>query len=277
MKESYFDAHTHAHFAVYGDEKKAVIDRALANEVEMILVGTQKDTSKEAVEWANQYEDGVWAAVALHPSHTIPSEYIDAKELGDMKASGEADHEVFEYEYYKKLALDPKVVAIGECGLDYFRLDQATKKKQEEVLIQHMQLSKEVDKPLTIHCRDAFDDLITIFKANKELLRDVPGTLHFFTGSVEHAKALMELGFSFQFGGVITFTKDYNEVINTIPMDMIITETDAPYVAPVPHRGKRNEPAYVVEVVKRLALLKGLEVDEVRNQVRKNVQTVFGV
>lgn len=272
--ERYFDAHAHAHFPAYGDESAAVVQRALDAGVDMILVGTEKGTSASGIALAEQY-DNVWAAVGLHPTHTTQKEFVDEKEMKDVGYAYEA--ETFEYDLYRKLAEHPKVVAIGECGLDYYRLDPVTAKIQQEALVQQLQLAHDVKKPVTIHCRNAFTDLIALLRDNKAILNEQPGTVHFFTGTAEEAKQLMDLGFSLQFGGVITFAKVYEDIVRMVPLERIITETDAPYVAPVPYRGRRNEPAYVVEVTKKIAEIKGLELDEVRNQIRINARNVFGI
>lgn len=272
--ERYFDAHAHAHFPAYGDESAAVVQRALDAGVDMILVGTEKGTSASGIALAAQY-DNVWAAVGLHPTHTTQKEFVDEKEMEDVGYAYEA--ETFEYDLYRKLAEHPKVVAIGECGLDYYRLDPVTAKIQQEALVQQLQLAHDVKKPVTIHCRNAFTDLIALLRDNKAILNEQPGTVHFFTGTAEEAKQLMDLGFSLQFGGVITFAKVYEDIVRMVPLERIITETDAPYVAPVPYRGRRNEPAYVVEVTKKIAEIKGLELDEVRNQIRINARNVFGI
>lgn len=275
----YFDAHTHAHFAAFKDDSREVIQRALAANVWMINVGTQRDTSARAVEVAHQYPKGVYATVGLHPIHTDAS-YHDAKELGaNENAKGFTSRgEEFDYAYYKKLAEDSKVVAIGECGLDYYRLTSSTKEKQKEVFGKQIQLSHEVQKPLMIHCREAFTDLINVLRSNYQLLiTNYPGVIHFFTGTPDDAKKLLELGFAFTFGGVVTFARDYDEAIKLIPLDRILSETDAPYVSPVPYRGKRNEPAYVIETVKKLAELKGVSLEHMRDQIFENARRIFGI
>ena len=128
-----------------------------------------------------------------------------------------------------------------------------------------------------IHCRNAFDDLIKLLATNYQLLNSPPGIIHFFSGTAEDAKKLLELGFSFTLGGVITFARDYDGVIKMIPMDRILSETDAPYVAPVPYRGKRNEPLYVIEVVKKLAEIKNISIEEMAKATVKNANRIFGI
>ena len=212
MKPKLIDVHTHAQFAAFNEDRDAVIRRALDAGIWLINVGTQKDTSQAAVNHAHKY-GGVFAVVGLHPIHTEKS-FHDEQELGSSFAKTLEDRggfvsrgEDFDYEYYKKLAGDPKVVAIGECGLDYYHLTPETKIKQAEVFKKQIELSFEIKKPLMIHCREAFSDLITLLTEYRALLNKQPGVCHFFTGFEEDAKKLLDLGFSFSFGGVITFPR----------------------------------------------------------------------
>ena len=287
----FFDAHAHAQFAAFDVDRKEVIDRALALGVWMINVGSQKDTSRRAVEVVDGYSEGIYASVGLHPIHTETS-YHDAAELdssfGSEKGGQDESRvtslrafrgrgEEFDYSYYRNLANDPKVVAIGECGLDYYRLGSDTKYKQMRAFEQQIQLAKEVNKPLMIHCRNAFNDLIQTLIRHSNLLRsDSPGVIHFFTGTLEDAKSLLDLGFSMTFGGAITFLRDYDEVIQMIPLERILSETDAPFVAPVPYRGRRNEPAFVIEVVRRLAEIRKLSIEAMEESIWENARRIFG-
>lgn len=281
MKTStYFDAHTHVQFSVYDADREAVIRRAQEAGVQMINAGTERTTSASAVALAERY-DGVYASIALYPTHTSKS-FHDVSELGGGKVAEEfaAHGEVFDPEYYRELALHPKIVAIGECGLDYFRLNEdesreAQIEKQKAAFIAQIALAHEVKKPLVIHCRAAFTDLIGILRTESARLNDPPGIIHFFIGTSAEAAQLLELGFSFTFGGVITFARSYDETIKIIPPARLLSETDAPYVAPVPHRGKRNEPAYVVEVVKKLAELKNISAEEMKEQIWRNAEHLF--
>ena len=272
----YIDAHTHVQFAAYDEDREAVLSRAREAGVVMVNVGTQKDTSRAAVDLAREHE-GLCAAAGLHPIHTAKS-FHDVKELGAEPGLKEftSRGEMFDYDFYKELASDDKVVAIGECGLDYYRLEEGTKKTQAQAFAQQIKLAQEIQKPLMIHCRSAFPDLITILTEYKALLNDPPGIIHFFSGTPDEAGRLLDLGFYFTFGGVITFARDYDSAIGIIPVDKILSETDAPYVTPMPYRGKRNEPAYVVHVVKKLAELKGLREEEMKEQIVLNARAVFG-
>ncbi len=290
MEFPFFDAHTHVQFAAYDGDRGEVIKRALKAGVAFVNIGTQKDTSRSAVELAERHE-GVFAAVGLHPIHTGKS-YHDENELGGGEAAKgfTSRGEFFDTEYYRKLALHAKTVAIGECGLDFFRFhkDEGKEeqvKKQKDAFLAHIALAQEVKKPLMIHCRDAFDELVDMLVANRGLLNTAnPGVIHFFTGTADHARSLLDLGFSFTFGGAITFPPrngyeagSYDYVVGSIPLDRILSETDAPYVAPARYRGKRNEPAYVTEVVRKLAELKGVSFDDIAAQIRANARRIFGV
>jgi len=249
------DAHTHAQFSAFGGDRDAVIRRALDAGIWMINAGTQRDTSANSCELAHRYE-GVFATAGLHPTDT---------------------DEEFDYDFYKNLAQDRKVVAIGECGLDYHRLPEETKEKQKEVFIKHIKLAREVKKPLMIHCREAFSSLIDILTSYRQLLTTPPGVCHFFSGTIEDTQKLMDLGFSFSFGGVITFAREYEKLIKFIPLDRILLETDAPYVAPMPYRGKRNEPLYVEEVAKKIAKILSKDFEEIAEITTKNAIKIFGL
>jgi len=285
----FLDAHTHVQFSGFDADRGAVIQRALdAGVRKMIVIGTQKDTSRAAVALAHQHPDNVRAAIGLHPVHTSRS-FHDAQELGggDAAQASTSHGEVFNVDYYRALALDPMTVAIGECGMDFFHFNddeprEAQIARQKDAFLAQIELAKEVKKPLMIHCRDAFPDLIEFVRPHAHAL--APGVVHFFTGTPDDARALLDLGFSFTFGGAITFPPrkgktqgDYDEVIKLIPIDRIMSETDAPYVAPAPFRGKRNEPAYVTHVVARLAELKGVSTEEMKAQIAENALRMFGI
>lgn len=224
-----------------------------------ICVGTDEKTSRESVELASKH-DNLFASIGLHPTHAN---------------SG------FDMEAYAELAKNKKVVAVGECGLDYFRREgsEAEKELQKNIFIKHVELARDKNLPLMIHCRpplgsmDAYEDIISII-SNYEGVR---GNIHFFVGNLEIAKQFLDLGFTMSFTGVITFTHDYDEVIKFLPIETIMSETDSPFVAPASHRGQRNEPMHVKEVVKRIAEIKGLTLEETAKAVRENARLVFGI
>lgn len=272
--EKYIDAHTHIHFPAYEEDRDAVLERAKTAGVRMITVGTQSSTSKTAVDFARANPGWVWATAGFHPGHFASKWHHDKNE------QAETEREVFDLAKLREIALAPEVVAIGECGLDYFRIhddDMATRKIQKEGFIAQLHLSRDLKKPLMIHCRAAFPDLIDILEHHKSSLNSPAGAIHFFSGNLEEAKKLIDLGFVFTFGGVVTFSQDYEEVIKFLPIENILPETDAPYVAPEPYRGKRNEPSYVIETVKKLAELKGLSMEEFGKISFETAERVFGL
>ena len=267
----YFDAHTHVQFVAFNNDREEVIKRSLDAGVGMNIVGTQYDTSASAVALAEKHEE-VWATIGLHPIHTSKS-FHDKNELGEGGKEFTSRGEHFDISKYEQLAQSPKVIAIGECGLDYYRLDEATKVKQKEIFVQHIELANKIGKPLMLHIRNAYADALEILKVHAK----VKGDVHFFAGSWDEAKQFLNLGFTLSFTGVITFTHDYDEVIKNTPLDMLLTETDAPYVTPAPHRGKRNEPMYIPEIVKKIAEIKGVPEEEARSQILLNSQRIFGL
>lgn len=273
----YFDAHTHTNFVAYKDDREETILRAQEAGVGMNVVGTQKDTSADAVALAEKYEN-VWATIGLHPVHTTKS-YHDEKELGAGGKEFTSRGEVFDRSVYEKLGASPKVIAIGECGLDYYRNEESTKEIQKKVFIEHIELANKLKKPLMLHIRasegtqDAYDDALQLLKEYAK----VKGDTHFFAGNWETGKKFLDFGFTLSFTGVLTFTHDYDEVVKNAPLDMLLSETDAPYVTPVPHRGKRNEPLYVTEVVRAIARIRDENIDTVTDQLMANAVRVFGL
>ncbi|OGJ01560.1 hypothetical protein A3G98_01655 [Candidatus Nomurabacteria bacterium RIFCSPLOWO2_12_FULL_37_8] len=283
MQSKYIDIHSHINFKAFDEDRDEVIRRALDNDTWVINVGTQVDTSKKAVEIANQYEKGVYAIIGLHPIHTGAS-YHDEKELGEGSREFVSRGEIFNKDTYRELLKDPKVVGIGECGLDYYRCSDESISKQKEAFVEQIELANEFNKPLMLHIRNsstsspevtqnAYMDALEILKAHSK----VKGDVHFFAGNWKEAKCFLDFGFTLSFTGVVTFTHDYDEVIRNTPLDMIMSETDSPYVAPVPYRGKRNEPSYVKEVVKKIAEIKNLPEIEVVEALIKNTKRVFNI
>ena len=197
-------------------------------------------------------------------------------ESGSFTSRGE----IFDYEFYKKLGQDPKVVAIGECGLDYYRVTNHVSyiMKQKETFKQHIELALELKKPLMLHIRDAYEDALEILDTcYMKRVTWPPGNCHFFAGSWSIAQEFLKRGFTLSFTGVITFTHDYDEIVKNTPLDMILTETDSPYVTPEPLRGKRNEPVNVKYVTEKIAILKGLPIEEVKEAVVNNAKRVFHI
>lgn len=269
--QKYFDAHTHVNFVAYNDDREETILRAKEAGVAMNVVGTQKDTSASAVALAEKY-DNVYATIGLHPVHTSKS-YHDVKELGEGGKEFTSRGEVFDMATYEALGESPRVIAVGECGLDYYRVEETTKDIQSEAFIGQIELANKLAKPLMLHIRNAYDDALEILKAHAK----VKGDVHFFAGDWAVAKKFLDFGFTLSFTGVLTFTNDYDEVVKNAPLDMLLCETDAPYVTPVPHRGKRNEPAYVVEVARAIARIRGEDEEKVATQLFANARRVFSI
>ncbi|MEK7635630.1 MAG: TatD family hydrolase [Patescibacteria group bacterium] len=274
-----FDTHTHVNFNAFKNDWQGVIARALENNVWLVNVGSQSTTSKRAVEITENYKEGVYAAVGLHPSHLFEQEInkLEAGEKIHYKTRGEE----FDENYYLELAKNEKVVAIGECGLDYYRIrnnELGIKEKQKDVFKKQIELAIKLNLPLIIHCRDAHEDLLEILKAKSYKLKaKEAGVMHFFTGTLEQAKKYIDSGFYISFSGVITFTNAYDDIVKNLPFDKILIETDAPYVSPAPYRGKRNEPSYIIEIVKKIAEIKRVPLEEVAEQVTRNAKNVFNI
>lgn len=289
MIYKYIDTHAHVNINAFKDDYKAVILRCADEGVAMINVGTQQDTSQRAVKLAEE-NDNCYAIVGLHPVHTSES-YHDEQELGENMKGFTSRGEELDKDFYRELAKHKKVVAIGECGLDYYRLEKDTRAVQEKSFIEQIELANELGLPLMIHTRDrkgnqasaqpgasdvlsvgnVYDDTYEILKAYAKVV----GNIHFYAGTYEQAKKFFDIGFTVSFTGVITFAPDYAETVKNAPLDMIHAETDCPYVAPVPYRGKRCEPWMVKEVYKKIAEIRGEDEESVREQLIKNAHNLY--
>lgn len=290
------DTHCHVHFNAYKDDMNEVISRTLEKGVFMITVGTQKDTSRYGLEVASLHE-GMWASVGLHPNHLTKQEFWDDDELPpEEQATGiiKTRAEVFDLDVYRALAKHPKCIAIGECGFDYYRIPEGldkeeVKRVQEHALRGQFDLATELDLPVLIHCRDAHDDQAALIE---EYVRDGKlsrrGVIHCFTGTLEEAKRYIDLGFYISFTGIVTFPPRKGEadvnglsqlqyVVRDVPLERLLVETDAPYLTPLPFRGKRNEPWYVEFVAAKVAELKGVPFEKVAEQTTQNAKKLFKV
>lgn len=259
MNPTYFDMHAHVQFPEFDADRVEVLKRAKEAGVGMINVGTGRETSEQAVRLAEE-DENTWAIVGLHPTHT----------------EGE-NFERFDFDYFKLLAQNKKVVGIGECGFDFFHFQnrEDARMMQMGTFESQIRLALEVDKPLMLHIRDGYKESIEVLKN----WHGVRGNVHFFAGNVEEAKLFLELGFTLSFTGAITYknSEGYHEVIRYAPLKSIMCETDCPFVAPVPYRGERNEPVFVIEVYKKIAEIKNVPLEQVINQVRENVRRVFSI
>jgi TatD DNase family protein len=257
-----FDSHAHLNFKAFKDDYRQVIKRCQENNVWMINVGSQYETSKKAIEIAEKYDKGVYAAVGLHPIHV--------------------EDENFDYEKYSDLAKNPKVVAIGETGLDYYRdknnPSTSFRASQKEIFLKHLELARELNKPVIIHCREAHRDLTEILKIETQKLKaNSRGVIHCFTGNQKQAEKYLELGFYLGFTGIITYSSDYDEIIKNLPLDKILIETDSPYLTPIPFRDQRNEPSYVKYVAEKIATLKNLPLEKIAEQTTNNALKLFSI
>ena len=256
----FFDIHSHINDEQFTKDITDVVGRMLSEDIWTIVVGTDRRSSQVATQLSYFY-DNVFSSIGIHPTDNT--------------------HDVFHEWYFKELAECSKVVAVGECGLDYFRvkdLSEEEKKRQRDLFECQLEFAITYDKPLMIHCRNAHNDLIDILLSKKKEYGDkLRGNIHFFAEGVETAKKYFDLDFTISFTGVITFTDDYDEVIKYAPLGKIMSETDSPYVAPVPHRGERNEPIYVKEVVKRIAEIRGDDYEKVEKTMVDNALRVFNI
>ncbi|WP_407968956.1 TatD family hydrolase [Bacillus altitudinis] len=252
-----FDTHAHLNAEQYNEDLEQVIERAKSEKVEkIVVVGFDRPTITRAMELIEAY-DFMYAAIGWHP--------VDAIDMTDEDLG-----------WIKELSQHEKVVAIGEMGLDYY-WDKSPKDVQKEVFRRQIALAKEVNLPIIIHNRDATEDVVTILK--EEGAAEVGGIMHCFTGSLEIAKACMEMNFYISFGGPVTFknAKKPKEVVKDIPSDRLLIETDCPYLTPAPFRGKRNEPSYVKYIAEQIAELREISFEELAALTTENAKKVFRI
>jgi len=262
-----FDSHCHPQDSQYDKDREEVIARAKSAGISMICVGTDLETSRQAIELAQKNESlhaqaGMWASVGLHPNDNL--------------------NERFDPDLYEELLKMPKVVAMGEIGLDYYRTtDLKDQQAQKERFEQQLQLAEKLKLPVILHSRDAgkgstgkvHEEMVNVLKNNFSGV----GVAHSFTGSIDDAKKYLELGFCLGFNGILTFARQYDDVVRYVPLERILLETDAPYLSPEPHRGKRNEPLHVKEVAKKIAELKNEPLEKVIEQTTENCKKLFGL
>ena len=249
------DTHCHLNFDEFENDREEIIGRCLDKNIWIINVGADYETSKKAAEIAEKYEKEVYSSIALHP-HNVTKEKFD-------------------YKKYKDLAKSVKVVAIGECGLDYAfcENDEKIQKLQQEVFIEHLKLAKELNKPVIIHSRRLFPEILKLITQDSKL--KTRGVLHCYMSRWSYAEEYLKLGFYISFTGLITYARDYDKVIKNTPLERILVETDAPYLTPEPHRGKKNIPDYVELVAKKIAEIKKIPFSKVASQTTKNAKELF--
>lgn len=262
----YIDIHSHISFPDYNGDREAVIGRMKEKNIWTIDVGVDLKNSKMALKNA-EANKGIFASAGLHPTDN--------------------ENENFNEEDYRKLFESSKVVAVGECGLDYFRLGEnnpanlvlkaeSKKERQKNIFKSQVDFALELDRPLMVHCRDAYADLLEILRSYSKIYGPkLRGNMHFFAGDWKEAKKFLDLGFTLSFTGVITFARNYDEVIKNVPISMIMAETDSPFVTPVPHRGEKNEPSLVVDVVKKISEIRNQDFEATKEQILKNSFRMF--
>lgn len=253
----FIDTHVHLNADQYEEDVDEVITRAVdAGVTKMVVVGFDRKTIHKAMELTERYSF-IYAVVGWHPVDAIDCTEEDLK-------------------WIETLAGHPKVVGIGETGLDY-HWDKSPKDIQQELFRKQIQLAKKVNLPIIIHNRDATADVVRILK--EEEAKETGGIMHCFGGSVETAKECIDMNFMISLGGPVTFknAKSPKEVATEIPLSKLLIETDAPYLAPHPYRGKRNEPVYVTLVAEEIAKLKGLSIEEVAEATTKNALELFKI
>ncbi|PKR77488.1 hydrolase TatD [Halalkalibacillus sediminis] len=252
-----FDTHVHLNADQFMDDRDEVIKRAQEEGVSrMVVVGFDRKTIPLAMEIAEEY-DFIYAAVGWHP--------VDAIDMQDE-----------DLKWIEELAEHPKVVAIGEMGLDY-HWDKSPADVQKEVFRKQIALAKKVNLPIIIHNREATEDIVQILR--EENAGEIGGIMHCYNDVVDYAKECLDMGFYISLGGPVTFKNatDPKIVAEEVPMDRLLIETDCPFLAPHPNRGKRNEPAYVKLVAEKIAEIKSLSLEEVAEQTTRNANKLFNL
>ncbi|MBA3047534.1 TatD family hydrolase [Patescibacteria group bacterium] len=278
----FIDTHAHINFSAFKQDADEVMRKSLAADTWMVVVGTDYKSSKLALDYANKYEKGVYAAVGLHPIH-----------LQEVKADGEDYNfvsrvEEFNYEMYERLGKLNKAVAIGEIGLDYHHINEnqnvlEAKEKQKKVFIEQFKLARDLDLPVIIHCRNAHDDMLAILEDLKNKYKNLIsknrpwGVMHCYSGDENLAWQYFSLGLLISFTGLITFSAQWDDLIRKMPLEKVMIETDCPFMTPEPYRGQRNEPILVKYVAQRIAEIKNLSIERVAEITTKNAREFFGI
>jgi TatD DNase family protein len=255
VKKLLFDSHVHLNARDFFEDRDETIKRALAAGVKyMVVVGFDRETIPLAIEIAEQHKT-IYAAVGWHP--------VDAIDMTDR-----------ELEWIEELSAHPKVVAIGEMGLDY-HWDKSPKDVQIEVFRKQIRLAKKLNMPIIIHNREATEDIIEVLK--EEDAASVGGIMHCYNDSADYVQTCLDMNFYISLGGPVTFKNATlpKEVAVQVPLDRLLIETDAPFLAPHPYRGKRNEPAYVKLVAKKIAELRGMTLEEISEATTRNAISLF--
>lgn len=262
----YVDLHAHMQFDVFDNDREQIIADMKEKNVIAINVGTTYGTSKGAVELAQKYPDLFRATIGTHPVHAVEGKKEEVKD---------AEFENF----FTQENTKEHVVGIGECGLDFFRRGEEAELSvtdiavQEEIFQQQIDWSKKYKKPLMLHVRDSYSRTLEILSKNfTKDSGEYRGNAHFFVGTIEEAKDFLELGFSVSFTGVITFVEAYRALVEFVPLDRMFAETDSPYVSPAPFRGTKNNPTQVIEIYKKIALIKAVPLETVVDTFYENAK-----
>ena len=260
MKIQAIDTHCHLQFPQYDTDRDAVIKRARGAGIGTICVGTDLETSRHAVQLAQQNDD-MWASVGLHPNDVAKGKY-DEKD-------------------YESLLHDPKIVALGEIGLDYYRqTDEAKQDLQEEIFRRQLALAGNL--PCIIHCRDPHRRSEGEASAHKRMIeilqehKTAHGVIHSFNGTREEPDVYIEEGWYIGLNGIITFSTEYGDMVRHLPVESILLETDAPYLSPVPYRGQRNEPLQIMDIATWIAVIKGITLEDLKARTLANTLQCFG-
>lgn len=281
----FIDTHTHINLRAFKDDAVETIQRAIDAGVAVVNVGTQIDTSRQAVALLEQFSENVYAVIGLHPTHTYKHNYEDEEEV-----KFKTREETFDPGLYEEMVKNERVVGIGECGLDYYRLPEdrdheEIKSLERAAFEKQIQFALDNDKALCIHCRptdgtiDAYEDLLEIVTNVKKENPQLRFEVHCYTGDAATALKFFELGGFIGLNGIITFDKTgrSEEVVKALPLEAMILETDAPYLTPKSHRGQRNEPSYLPEVAEKIAEWKGVSLDEVARATTANAKKLFNL
>ncbi|MFA5995277.1 MAG: TatD family hydrolase [Patescibacteria group bacterium] len=287
-----FDTHTHVNFQPFQADYKTVIQRALEQGIWLNNVSSQWNSAQRSIQIAEEYQEGVYATIGVHPIHLF-QDVEETQTFGGVTQTIKARAEQFDPIRYEQLAKSSKkVIAIGECGLDYHHLERANLQARRTQLIQqqitvfkqHCDLALALNLPIVIHCRDAathsadtlqaFEDVLTVLRGYNKKLR---GVVHCYTGTAKYIPLFLELGLYIGYTGVITFPNApaVQAAVRVTPLEKIVVETDAPYLAPVPMRGKRNEPSFVQYVAEAVASLKNIPLPTVQQSTTKNALELY--
>jgi TatD DNase family protein len=252
----FVDTHAHLDFESFDEDRDAVIQRAIENDIAAIItIGTNLASSQKAVQFAQNYAS-LFAAVGIHPS--------DCAEAVDS-----------DYTMIEKLAKSEKVVAIGEIGLDYYRM-YTDKETQKKAFLRQIALARKLNLPVIVHTRESLKDALDILI--KEKATDVSGVLHSFSGTPELLKEVLNTNFYVSFTGGVTFKKStVLDLVAQTPVERMLLETDSPFITPEPHRGKRNEPAFLTYTAQKIAEIKGLKLEELAEITKENARHLFGL